>query len=121
VRILSRFLDVDATPPLHKKASKNILNKEYGTIPLESEAKRTDDFPSEGQNPRSILIIAHILGSHVPVWLAIVLIVGSDLSYLLQPPPDRQHVAPTWKNMPNTHCTYNHHVDDKSKHTPSNQ
>jgi hypothetical protein len=33
------------------------------------------------------------------------LIVGSDLSHLLQPPPDRQHVAPTRKNMPNKHCT----------------
>jgi hypothetical protein len=91
------------------------------TTPLASAVERTGDFPGEGQNPRSILVIAHILGAHVPVRLFIVLIVESDLSYLLQPPPDRQHVAPTCKKMPNTHYTYDHHVDDKSKHTPSNQ
>jgi hypothetical protein len=73
--------------------------------PRPPEAERTGDFSGEGQNTRSILMIAHILGAHVPVWLAIVLIMGSDLSYLLQPPSDIQHVTPTWKNMPNTHCT----------------
>jgi hypothetical protein len=83
------------------------LNKEYETTevvslqdPRPPKAERTDDFTREGQNPRSILTIAHILGAHVPVRLAIILIVGFDLSYLLQPPPDRQHIAPTSINMP---------------------
>jgi hypothetical protein len=89
--------------------------------PRPPEAERNGDFTSVGQNPRSILTVVHILGAHLLVQLTIVLIVGSDLSYLLQPPPDRQHIAPTCKNMPNTHCTQDHHIDDKTKHTPSNQ
>jgi hypothetical protein len=72
--------------------------------PRPPEAEQTGDFTGKGQNPKSILMIALILEAHVPVRLAMVLIMGSDFSYLLRQPPDRQHVAPTYKNMPNTHC-----------------
>jgi hypothetical protein len=110
-----RFQDAATTSPLHKKTLKT-LNKEYENThwrgamvhlqdPRPPEAERTGDFTGEGQNPRSILTIVHILGAHVPIRLAIILIVRFNLSYLLQPPLDRQYIAPTCKNMPNTHCT----------------
>jgi hypothetical protein len=53
-----------------KKTLKNNLNKEWKTT-----CRRPATSSTRERNPRSILTIAYILGAHVPVWLAAILIV----------------------------------------------
>jgi hypothetical protein len=109
-KTLFRFQDAAATSPLQRRHRKTTLTKNgkppigegpCSTSKAQGYPRRSEPATSSarGQNPRSIFMMSSCIGSARRRFNH-----GSDLSFLLQPLSDKQHVAPTGKNVPNTHC-----------------